>query len=110
MSPQPSYTVDPEQLRAHASRLAAHADQLSSIGSALPGEMGAQSLGAFAQFITAGIGAAMTETTGAFMHAASTLDKVGEGMRRAGDQYQNADSEHAGGLTGIGSGIEEGTR
>ncbi|PXY29104.1 hypothetical protein BAY59_15865 [Prauserella coralliicola] len=104
MSPHPSYTVDPEQLRAHAGRLAAHADRLSSIGSALPGEMGARSLGAFAQFITAGIGAAMTETMGAFAHAASTLDKVGDGMRRAADQYEDSDSEHAGGLTGIGEG------
>ncbi|EIE98874.1 type VII secretion target [Saccharomonospora glauca] len=107
MSPQPSYEVDPEQLRAHARRLAAHADQLSSIGTALPSQMGAQSLGAFAQFITASIGAAMTATTDAFAHASSTVDKVSEGMRRAADRYQESDDTHATDLTGIGAHIEE---
>ncbi|SFB43605.1 Excreted virulence factor EspC, type VII ESX diderm [Amycolatopsis marina] len=110
MSAQPSYDVDPEQLRAHAGRLTAHADQLSSIGAALPGEMGAQALGSFAQFITAGLGAAMTETAGAFAHSASTLDKVATGMRRAADLYQNSDEDHAAGLIGLGSNLEEGNR
>ncbi|QFU91902.1 type VII secretion target [Amycolatopsis sp. YIM 10] len=106
MTAPQSSEVDPEQLRAHASRLAAHADQLSSIGAALPGEMGAQSLGAFAQFITTGLGAAMTETMGAFAHASSTLDKVGDGMRRAADRYEHTDEGHADRIAGL----EEGSR
>lgn len=102
-----SYTVDPGQLREHAGRLASHAGQLASLGTALPGEMGAQSLGAFAQFITAGLGNAMTETADAFQRASSTLDAVAGGMRRAADQYQRADDDHAATLTGIGSSLEE---
>lgn len=102
----PQSEVDPEQLRTHASRLNAHADQLSSIGSGLPGEMGAQSLGMFAQFITTGLGSAMTETMGAFAHASSTLDKVGDGLRRAADQYEHTDEGHGDRIAGI----EEGGR
>lgn len=110
MTARPSYDVDPDQLRAHASRLAAHADQLSSIGTALPGEMRTQALGSFAEFITAGLGAAMTETAGALAHSASTLDKVANGMRRAADLYQNSDEDYATGLTALGSNLEEGDR
>ncbi|AXB41344.1 type VII secretion target [Amycolatopsis albispora] len=106
MTTPQSSEVDPEQLRSHASRLAAHADQLSSIGAGLPGELGAQSLGMFAQFITAGLGAAMTETMGAFSHAASTLDKVGDGMRVAADRYEHGDEGHAQRIAGL----EEGGR
>ncbi|MEU6642785.1 type VII secretion target [Saccharomonospora sp. NPDC046836] len=105
MTTQPSYNVEPEQLRGHAGRLAAHADQLSSIGMALPGEMGTSSLGSFAQFITVGLENAMTETMAAFEHAASTVDKVSDGMRRAADQYQNSDDDHAAALARIGEGI-----
>ncbi|RZQ62398.1 type VII secretion target [Amycolatopsis suaedae] len=101
----PSYQVDPEQLRSHAGRLAAHADRLSAIGTSLPGEMNAASLGSFAQFITTGVGAAMARTSEAFGHASSTMDKVSEGMRRAAEHYQHSDDDHAAGLTGIGEGI-----
>ncbi|GAB3493217.1 type VII secretion target [Amycolatopsis cihanbeyliensis] len=110
MTTQRSYSVDPEQLRGHATRLAAHADQLSSAGTGLPGEMGSLSLGAFAQFIAAGIGSAMTETADAVAQAASTLDTVSHGMRRVADQYQRSDEGHAAALTGLGSMLEEGTR
>ncbi|MBK1783576.1 type VII secretion target [Prauserella cavernicola] len=108
MTGTPSYQVDPEQLRSHASRLTAHADQLATTGAALPAEMGAQSLGAFAQFITAGLGSAMQRTMDAFGHASSTVDTVSGALRRAADEYQNSDSDHATGLTGIGSRLEEG--
>ncbi|RSM55188.1 ESX-1 secretion-associated protein [Amycolatopsis sp. WAC 01376] len=95
MTAEPSYTVDSDQLRRHAGRLAAHADQLSSFGTSLPGELTATALGPFAQCITAGIGAAMNRTRDAFAHTASTMDKVGDGLRRAADLYQRTDEDHA---------------
>lgn len=111
MTTRPSYNVDPDQLREHAGRLVTHADQLSSIGATLPGELGPLSLGAFTRFVAASLGTAMTETRGAFEHAASTLDKVSDGIRRAADEYQYADEGHAAELTGIGSNLgEEGDR
>jgi hypothetical protein len=103
MTSNQSYTVDHDQLRKHAGRLAAHADQLSSLGTSLPSEMSAASLGPFAQFITTGIGAAMNRTMDAFSHTASTMDKVGDGMRRAADRYQGTDTDHAAGLNNIGT-------
>ncbi|WP_020672387.1 WXG100 family type VII secretion target [Amycolatopsis nigrescens] len=102
-----SYTVDPEQLREHAGRLAGYADQLGAIGTGLPDTMGEQSLGSFAQFITTGLGGAMTEALGAFAHAASTVDQVSDGMRRAADDYQRTEDGTASGVTGIGATMEE---
>ncbi|EHY87277.1 type VII secretion target [Saccharomonospora azurea] len=110
MSTPQSYNVDPEQLRAHASRLATHADRLASVGAALPDRMGEASLGALAQFITTGIGAAMAETMDAFAHAAATVDRVGIGMRQAADRYESSDEHHAAGLADIGTGLEGGGR
>ncbi|WP_216216834.1 type VII secretion target [Amycolatopsis aidingensis] len=102
-----SYEVDPGQLRAHAGRLAERADRLSSIGSGLPAGMAAGSLGVFPQFITAGLGAAMTDTMGAFADTASAVDKVSEGLRLAADQYQRSDEDHAANLDDIGSRLGE---
>lgn len=110
MSEPQAFTADPDQLRAHASRLAAHADQLSSMGAALPGQLGGQSLGMFAQFITAGLGAAMTGTASAFAHASSTVDKVGDGMRRAAEGYQNTEDGHAARVTALGTELGEDVR
>ncbi|MGK4592640.1 WXG100 family type VII secretion target [Amycolatopsis sp. w19] len=95
MTAERSYTVDPDQLRRHAGRLAAHADQLSSLGTALPGEMPPTALGPFVQCFTAGIGAAMSRTRDAFARTASVMDDVGDGMRRAAGMYQSTDEEHA---------------
>ncbi|WP_197319920.1 WXG100 family type VII secretion target [Saccharomonospora sp. NB11] len=110
MSDPQSYTVDPEQLRAHASRLSTQADQLSAVGSGLPDRMGDGALGLLAQFVTAGIGSAMAETMAAFAHAAATVDKVADGLRQAADRYESTDDQHAHGLTDIGTGLEEGSR
>ena len=105
-----SFTVDPEQLRAHASKLAGYADQLAAISGRLPDALGEQSLGSFAQFLTAGLGAAMTATLDAFAHAASVVDQVGGGVRQAAEVYQRTDGNSASGLTGIGTGTEESAR
>ena len=106
----PSYHVDPAQLREHADRLTAHATRLSSVGSALPGEPAAQSLGVFAQFITLGIGKAMTATTEAFTTASSTMDTVAEGLRRAAERYERSDDDHAAALADLGSSLGEDVR
>lgn len=90
-----TFTVDHEQLRKHAATLAGYADQLSATGTQLPDQLGQQSLGSFAQFLTSGLGGAMGETLNAFTHVASTMDKVGEGMRKTADLYQRTDDDNA---------------
>jgi uncharacterized protein YukE len=99
---QGDYGVDPEQLRVHATSLAGYADQLATVGTGLSDSMGEQSLGSFAQFLTAGLGGAMTATRSAFADAAATVDKVGAGMRQAADQYQRTDEDGASGFTNVG--------
>jgi uncharacterized protein YukE len=105
-----AFTVDPEQLRAHARTLAGRADRLSASGTRLPDSLGEQSLGSFAGFLTAGLGGAMATTLDAFGHAASTVDKVSSGLRQAADQYERTDDDSATGLTGIEATMGEGFR
>ncbi|HEX6361078.1 type VII secretion target [Actinophytocola sp.] len=100
------FDVDPDQLRAHANALARYADQLAAIGAGLPGSLAEQSLGSFAQFLTAGLGGAMTETLNAFGHAASTVDMVSGGIRQAADDYERTDGVNATTLTGIEASME----
>lgn len=95
-----SFNVDHEQLRRHAATLAGYADQLSATGTRLPDQIGQDSLGSFAQFLTAGLGGAMGETLNAFTHIASTMDKVGEGMRQTADLYQRTDDDSAAAVVG----------
>ena len=94
-----SFTVDHEQLRAHAATLAGCADRLSSAGGRLPDQLGQDSLGSFAQFLTSGLGGAMGKTLAAFAHVASTMDKVGTGMRQTADTYQRTDDDNVVNLT-----------
>lgn len=96
-----SFAVDHEQLRGHAATLAGYADQLSATGTALPDQIGQETLGSFAQFLTAGLSGAMGETLAAFAHVASTMDKVSEGMRQTADTYQRTDDDSAANLTGV---------
>ncbi|MFD4668989.1 type VII secretion target [Lentzea sp. NPDC058450] len=97
-----SLTADHEQLRRHARTLTGYADQLSATGTVLPDQLGQASLGQFAQFLTTGLSGPMGETMGAFAHAASTMDKVGEGMRRTAENYQRTDERNAEDVTGAG--------
>lgn len=110
MTGEEAFTVDPEQLRAHARGLAGHADRLSTSGARLPDALGEQSLGSFAGFLTAGLGGAMATTLDAFGHAAETADKVGSGLRQVADQYERTDDDSATGLTGIEANMGEGFR
>ena len=95
-----SFTVDHEQLRQHAATLASYADQLSATGTRLPDQLGQESLGSFAQFLTTGLSGAMAETLGAFAHVASTMDKVSSGMRQTADNYQRTDDDNVASITG----------
>lgn len=97
-----SFTVDHEQLRGHAATLAGYADRLSATGGRLPDQLGQDSLGSFAQFLTTGLSGSMGETMGAFAHVASTMDKVSEGMRQTAETYQRTDERNAETVTGAG--------
>lgn len=97
-----SFTVDHEQLRRHAATLTGYADQLAATGGRLPDQLGGESLGSFAQFMTTGLSGSMGETMGGFAHLASTMDKVGEGMRRTAETYQRTDERNAESVTGAG--------
>jgi uncharacterized protein YukE len=97
-----SFTVDHEQLRGHATTLAGYADRLAATGGRLPDQLGQESLGSFAQFLTSGLSGSMGETMGAFAHVASTMDKVGEGMRQTAETYQRTDERNAETVTGAG--------
>ncbi|WP_112267198.1 type VII secretion target [Lentzea terrae] len=97
-----TFTADHEQLRKHAATLSGYADQLSATGTQLPDQLGQGSLGSFAQFLTGGLSSAMGETLNAFAHVASTMDKVGEGMRRTADLYQRTDDDNAAAVVGAG--------
>lgn len=104
----PGYQADHEQLRGHAASLAGYADRLSAIGTRLPNEMGEGSLGSFAQFITAGLGNAMSATMDGFASVASTVDKVSVGMRDVADRYQRDDDGTTAAMSGIDAKLEDG--
>lgn len=91
-----TFTVDHEQLRKHAGTLANYSDQLAQ--TRLPEQLAQNTLGEFAQFLAAGLGAAMGETQRAFTDVATAMDKVSTGMRRTADQYQRTDDNNATGL------------
>jgi hypothetical protein len=96
------FTADHEQLRRHARTLTGYADQLSETGTRLPASLGQDSLGSFAGFLTSGLSGSMEQTTGAFAQIASTMDKVGEGMRRTAENHQRTDERNAADITGAG--------
>ena len=93
-----TFTVDHEQLREHAARLAGYADQLGATRP--PDRLGQDSLGEFAQFLTTGLSGAMGETVQAFGHVASTMDKVSAGMRKTADLYQRTDDDNKASVIG----------
>ncbi|WP_414675350.1 hypothetical protein [Lentzea sp.] len=87
-------------MRAHAATLAGYADRLSAAGGRLPDRVGQEALGSFARFLAAGLSGAMGETRQAFTEIASTMDKVGAGMRQTADTYQRTDDESVATITG----------
>ena len=92
------FQVDADQVRRHAGTVGDLAGQLSAVAGALTGGLGDHALGGFAQFLTAGLGDAMTRTAAALGHAASTVDDMGAGLERAAEEYRGTDDDHAGRL------------
>ncbi|MCT2582346.1 WXG100 family type VII secretion target [Actinophytocola gossypii] len=94
------FGTSPDQLLGHAGTLGGVADRLIDVGGRLPDGLGEASLGAFAQFLTAGLGGAMGQTRDAYTHAASAVDTMGMGLRQAADDYRRVDDDHAGTFEG----------
>ena len=89
------YRIEPDQLDRHATGLAGVADRLAGAATRLPGGLGDEPLGAFGQFIAAGLQTAMGATADALAHAASTSDAMAVGMSNTAAQYRRSDDENA---------------
>jgi hypothetical protein len=94
------YRVEPDQLDRHANSLGAVADQLSDVTTRMPDSLGGQSLGSFAEFITAGLQGAMGQATAAIAHAASTSDEMRAGMSLTSEQYRLVEDQNAAAFNG----------
>jgi len=89
------FLVAPGQLDGHAGSLDVVADELSAVTAHLPDALGDQPLGAFAQFLVAGLQTAMGQTTAAISHAVSTSDELSAGMRRTAADYRRVEDGNA---------------
>ncbi|WP_158844086.1 type VII secretion target [Saccharothrix deserti] len=89
------FAVEPDQIDTHAGSLAGVSDQLSTLASVLPDSLGDQALGAFAQFLTAGLQGAMGQTAAAVAHASSSVDEVSTGLRRTAEHYRRIDDDNS---------------
>ena len=100
------YQVEPERLEGHAGSLDVVADQLSLVAGQLPDALGDQPLGAFAQFIVAGLQTAMGEATAAITHAVSTSDEMGAGLRQTASDYRLTEDRHVAGFEREGEALQ----
>ncbi|MGI8305647.1 type VII secretion target [Saccharopolyspora hattusasensis] len=100
MSAPNNFQVDPAQIREHANTVSGIASGLSSAGGGLPGEPAENALGTFVQFLTAGLGTAMTQATDAIALAASAMDDVSAALVRTAEDYQRSDEHNAALLLG----------
>ncbi|MCP2163241.1 hypothetical protein [Goodfellowiella coeruleoviolacea] len=89
------YHVDLDQLDGHAGSLADLANQLSDVAARMPNALGDQPLGAFAQFLTAGLQTAMSEAASAIAHAAATTDEMSSGLSRTVQAYRLVEDQNA---------------
>ena len=90
------FGVDPARLRRHAGTVGALADRLGTLSRGLPENgPGDQALGAFVQFLTAGLQTATAKVTGAVAHASSTVDAVSANLRRTAEHYERQDEHNA---------------
>lgn len=96
------FEVQSDRIHSHAATVSDVADQLSTIAGRLPNALGDGALGAFTQFITAGLGGAMSQTTDAIAHASSSVDEMSEGLRRTAVTYQSADDRNTAQFNGEG--------
>jgi excreted virulence factor EspC (type VII ESX diderm) len=95
MSTPADFQVDPAQIRSHANTVGDIAGGLSSAAGGLPDGLSDNALGTFVQFVTAGLGTAMTQTLEAITQAASAVDSVRDALARTADDYQRADEHNA---------------
>ncbi|MFC7614513.1 type VII secretion target [Actinokineospora soli] len=89
------YRTEPDQLDRHASGLAGVADRLASVATRLPDGLGDQPLGAFGQFLSAGLESAMGSTADAIDHAASTSDTMAVALANTAAHYRATDEQNA---------------
>ncbi|MGW1681090.1 type VII secretion target [Saccharopolyspora sp. NPDC002376] len=90
-----SLQVAPEQIRAHANTVSGLASGLSDAAGALPEGPAENSLGTFLQFLTAGLGSAMSQTGQAIAQAGSAVDAVSSALVRTAEDYERADDDNA---------------
>jgi uncharacterized protein YukE len=89
MSPQ--FDVDTQQLHGHAASVSDVAEQLSSIGGSLPSGLNDFALGLFAQFLSVGLGGAMTQVANTITDASSSVAELSTGISHTATSYQNTD-------------------
>lgn len=94
------FRVEADQLDRQASHLAGVADQLAGVAARLPAGLGEQTLGSFAQFLTAGLRSATDSTADAVAHAAATTDAMALGMSRTAEDYRRTEDRNTLGFTG----------
>ena len=96
------FQVEADQLDRQASHLAGVADQLSGVAARMPSGLGEQTLGSFAQFLTAGLQSAMAATADAVAHAVVTTDVMALGMCRTAEDYRRTEDRNTLGFAGEG--------
>ncbi|MER7083995.1 Excreted virulence factor EspC, type VII ESX diderm [Saccharopolyspora kobensis] len=87
--------VDPAQIRAHANTVAGLASGLSDAAGAVPAGPAENSLGTFLGFLTAGLGAAMSQTGQAIAQASSAVEAVSSALVRTAEDYERTDDDNA---------------
>jgi hypothetical protein len=91
MTAQNGFLAAPTQLDGHAGSLDIVADELSAVAGQLQDTLADQPLGAFAQFLVAGLQTAMGEVATAITHAVSTSDELSAGMRHTAEDYRRVE-------------------
>jgi len=97
MSPQ--FDVDTQQLHGHAASVSDVAEQLSAIGGRLPSGLSDLALGIFAQFLSTGLGGAMTQVANTITGASSSVAELSTGISHTATSYQDTDGGNSGNLT-----------
>lgn len=100
MSTPADFQVDPDQIRAHARTVGDAASGLSSATGGSPTELADNALGTFVQFVTVGLGTAMTQALDALTQASSAMNEVSSALARTADDYQQLDDQNASLLLG----------
>lgn len=89
------FDVDVEQLRWHANTIASIADQLSGVSGRTPDRVADGALGAFNQFLTAGLSTAVGQSSTAIGDVSAAVDTMSVAIRRSAETYQRTDEHSA---------------